>query len=49
MRARCNGRASPAAQGARSYQRLEFLGDRVLGLVVAHLLIERFPDDAKVP
>jgi ribonuclease III len=30
---------------ARSYQRLEFLGDRVLGLVVAHLLIDRFPDD----
>jgi ribonuclease-3 len=41
----------PAAQrrGAprRSYQRLEFLGDRVLGLAIAHLLIERFPDDAE--
>ena len=34
-------------RGARSYQRLEFLGDRVLGLTVAHLLIERFPDDAE--
>jgi ribonuclease-3 len=33
--------------GRRSYQRLEFLGDRVLGLVVAHLLIERFPADAE--
>lgn len=31
----------------RSYQRLEFLGDRVLGLVIAHLLIERFPDDGE--
>ncbi|MCB1385741.1 MAG: ribonuclease III [Nitratireductor sp.] len=26
------------------YQRLEFLGDRVLGLAVAELLFERFPD-----
>jgi ribonuclease-3 len=29
----------------RSYERLEFLGDRVLGLVVADLLWHRFPDD----
>ena len=28
-----------------SYQRLEFLGDRVLGLVVAELLMARFPDE----
>lgn len=28
---------------ASSYERLEFLGDRVLGLVVAQLLLERFP------
>ena len=27
----------------RSYERLEFLGDRVLGLIVADLLIRRFP------
>jgi ribonuclease-3 len=35
-----------AATGARreSYQRLEFLGDRVLGLVVADMLYEAFPD-----
>ncbi|HET6469880.1 MAG TPA: ribonuclease III [Geminicoccaceae bacterium] len=26
-------------------ERLEFLGDRVLGLVVAELLMDRFPDD----
>ena len=31
----------------RSYQRLEFLGDRVLGLVIAHLMIERFPEDGE--
>jgi ribonuclease-3 len=40
----------PAGQrgaGRRSYQRLEFLGDRVLGLAIAHLLIEHFPDDAE--
>ncbi|MBF0355457.1 MAG: ribonuclease III [Alphaproteobacteria bacterium] len=30
-----------------SYQRLEFLGDRVLGLVVARLLIQRFPGEAE--
>ncbi len=29
----------------RSNERLEFLGDRVLGLVVARLLLERFPAD----
>lgn len=35
---------SPARRTSRSYQRLEFLGDRVLGLVVADLLHTRFPD-----
>jgi ribonuclease-3 len=30
---------------ARSYERLEFLGDRVLGLIVAELLWRRFPDE----
>lgn len=29
----------------RNYERLEFLGDRVLGLTMAHLLYERFPND----
>ncbi|MEP4377516.1 MAG: ribonuclease III [Alphaproteobacteria bacterium] len=28
-----------------SYERLEFLGDRVLGLVVARMLLDRFPDE----
>lgn len=37
----------PRGDRRRSYQRLEFLGDRVLGLIVAHLLLERFPDDAE--
>jgi len=32
-----------SAAGARSNERLEFLGDRVLGLVVAGELIARFP------
>jgi len=31
--------------GALSYQRLEFLGDRVLGLTVANWLYIRFPDE----
>lgn len=34
---------SPGRRVAESYQRLEFLGDRVLGLVVADLLYRRFP------
>jgi ribonuclease-3 len=33
------------SQGGPSYQRLEFLGDRVLGLVIASWLYEIFPDD----
>lgn len=34
---------APAKRVMLSYQRLEFLGDRVLGLVVADLLYRRFP------
>ncbi|MCE7030719.1 ribonuclease III [Jiella avicenniae] len=30
--------------GAKSYERLEFLGDRVLGLVIAERLFGQFPD-----
>ena len=31
--------------GGDSYERLEFLGDRVLGLVIARALYERYPDE----
>ncbi len=31
----------------RGYERLEFVGDRVLGLVIAELLWRRFPDEAE--
>jgi ribonuclease-3 len=34
---------SPGKRISQSYQRLEFLGDRVLGLVVADLLYRRLP------
>lgn len=36
----------PSAPGREddAFQRLEFLGDRVLGLIVAEMLLERFPD-----
>jgi ribonuclease-3 len=34
---------SPSKRVERSYQRLEFLGDRVLGLVVADMLYRRYP------
>jgi ribonuclease-3 len=30
---------------AETYERLEFLGDRVLGLIVAELLFETYPDE----
>lgn len=39
--------ASVAASRVDSYERLEFLGDRVLGLVVAHMLVEAFPEDSE--
>lgn len=34
-----------SATGQENYERLEFLGDRVLGLVIATLLFNRFPDE----
>jgi ribonuclease-3 len=38
-------RSAAGAKGIGSNERLEFIGDRVLGLVVAEWLIERFPDE----
>lgn len=41
--------AVPRGRGAtiRSNERLEFLGDRVLGLLMAEWLAERYPDEAE--
>jgi len=36
---------SAAGRGSAAYERLEFLGDRVLGLVVADMLMQAFPDE----
>ncbi len=38
-------RSAAGAMGVGSNERLEFIGDRVLGLAVAEWLIERFPDE----
>lgn len=38
-------RSAAGGADARSYERLEFLGDRVLGLVVAEMLYERYPKE----
>jgi ribonuclease-3 len=38
------GRKGAAAAG---FDRLEFLGDRVVGLVVADMLLDRFPEDGE--
>ncbi len=38
--------ADPSHRGG-DYERLEFLGDRVLGLVVAEMLFDRFPEEAE--
>lgn len=38
---------SAASSDIHSYERLEFLGDRVLGLIVADMLYGRFPGEAE--
>lgn len=35
------------SQSGETYERLEFLGDRVLGLTIAEWLFERFPNEAE--
>ena len=37
----------PSSTAALSNERLEFLGDAVLGIAVAHALYERFPDESE--
>ncbi len=39
--------SSARTRGAKThdYERLEFLGDRVLGLVIAEILLDRYPED----
>lgn len=39
------GRRRGERRGVGSNERLEFVGDRVLGLLIAEWLIERFPDE----
>ncbi len=34
----------PSLEGGKQYQRLEFVGDRVVGLVIAEWLFEKYPD-----
>ena len=41
--------AGRAGHTGPNYERLEFLGDRVLGLVVADMLLRRFPHEAEGP
>lgn len=42
-RALTHASAGQGARKIRNYERLEFLGDRVLGLIVADLLMRRYP------
>ena len=44
-RSALQGRRSTQGHGAVSNERLEFIGDRVLGLLIAEWLAERFPDE----
>ena len=46
-RALTHASATKHSKHGHQYERLEFLGDRVLGLVVSELLFETFPDAAE--
>ncbi len=37
----------PSLSGHKNYQRLEFLGDRVLGLIVSSWLLDEFPSESE--
>jgi len=41
----CHPSAAEATRRRHGYERLEFLGDRVLGLVMADMLLHAFPDE----
>ena len=43
-RALTHASARPQAGSNSNYERLEFLGDRVLGLIVSQMLFDDFPD-----
>lgn len=47
VRALTHASAIEGGGPGETYQRLEFLGDRVLGLVVADVLVERFPHSSE--
>jgi len=47
LRALTHSSATTRRDTASNYQRLEFLGDRVLGLCVAEMLFEAFPKSAE--
>jgi ribonuclease-3 len=34
-----------STRNSKNYERLEFLGDRVLGLIIARLIYDRFPHE----
>ncbi|HTR16210.1 MAG TPA: ribonuclease III [Acetobacteraceae bacterium] len=44
-RSAAHGKRLGGRRGAGSNERLEFVGDRVLGLIIAEWLAERFPDE----
>ncbi len=45
LRSALTHRSTASGRDGHGYERLEFLGDRVLGVVVAHMLYERYPEE----